>query len=96
MRSVLVVDVNKPATKPRLSWCAPAVCLGCGAVPNDADLALSCPRRYNPYDTTWIPSGWFAEGLKADVSYYFGQEMSMLAEKVGGAPLSATVQPNGA
>jgi hypothetical protein len=52
--------------------------------------------RYNPYDTTWIPSGWFAEGLKADVSYYFGQEMDMLTEKVGEAPPSATVQPNGA
>jgi hypothetical protein len=33
------------------------------------------PSRYNPYDTTWIPSGWFADGLKADVDYYFGGAM---------------------
>ena len=28
LRSVLVVDTNKPAVKPRLSWCAQAVSRG--------------------------------------------------------------------
>ena len=26
---------------------------------------------YDPYDTTWIPNGWFAEGVIADMNYYF-------------------------
>ena len=26
---------------------------------------------YDPYDTTWIPNGWFAEGVMADMNYYF-------------------------
>jgi hypothetical protein len=26
---------------------------------------------YDPYDTTWVPSGWFAEGVMADMDYYF-------------------------
>lgn len=26
---------------------------------------------YDPYDTTWVPSGWFAEGVMADMNYYF-------------------------
>lgn len=28
---------------------------------------------YNPYDTTWVPSGWFSEGLLADMNYYYGE-----------------------
>lgn len=26
---------------------------------------------YDPYDTTWVPSGWFTEGIRADMDYYF-------------------------
>ena len=26
---------------------------------------------YDPYDTTWVPNGWFAEGVMADMNYYF-------------------------
>ena len=29
--------------------------------------------RYDPYQTTIVPSGWFSEGLVADMKYYFGQ-----------------------
>jgi hypothetical protein len=29
---------------------------------------------YDPYDTTWVPSGWFAEGVMADMNYYFAEE----------------------
>ena len=28
---------------------------------------------YDPYDTTWVPSGWFAEGVMADMNYYFAE-----------------------
>ena len=29
---------------------------------------------YDPYDTTWVPSGWFAEGVMADMNYYFAEK----------------------
>ena len=32
---------------------------------------------YNPYDTTFVPSGWFQEGLVADYAYYFGSEKEL-------------------
>jgi|TARA_B110000967_G_scaffold134146_1_gene136968 hypothetical protein len=34
---------------------------------------------YDPYDTTWVPTGWFAEGVMADMNYYFAEE-----KEVGG------------
>jgi len=71
LRSVLVVDTNKPAVKPRLSW-------------------------YNPYDTTWIPSGWFADGLKADVDYYFGDVLYAKQQQQMASGTEAGAQPNGA
>lgn len=27
---------------------------------------------YDPYDTTWVPNGWFTDGIRADMDYYFG------------------------
>jgi hypothetical protein len=34
---------------------------------------------YDPYDTSWVPTGWFKDGVVADVEYYFGDK----AVKVG-------------
>jgi len=27
---------------------------------------------YDPYDSSWAPSGWFKDGVVADMEYYFG------------------------
>lgn len=35
---------------------------------------------YDPYDTTWVPSGWFADGIQADMDYYFGSGSSKPAK----------------
>ena len=29
---------------------------------------------YDPYDTTWVPNGWFSDGVMADMKYYFGEK----------------------
>ena len=29
---------------------------------------------YDPYDTTWVPTGWFSDGVMADMTYYFGDK----------------------
>lgn len=31
---------------------------------------------YDPYDTTWVPNGWFTDGIKADLNYYFSENRS--------------------
>lgn len=31
---------------------------------------------YDPYDKSWVPKNWFEDGLKADMSYYFGSGTS--------------------
>ena len=66
------------------------------------DLASSPPdattvRRYNPYDATWIPSGWFADGLVADMHYYFGDvPKSTLSPTAAAAHAPPPPQPTGA
>ena len=59
--------------------------------------ALTCAHRYNPYDATWIPSGWFADGLVADMHYYFGdQPKSTVSSVTSAAPAPPLPQPTGA
>ena len=61
---MLVVDVTKPPLKPRMSWYVRTT-----SVHSSRSLRLHC--RYNPYDTTWAPSGWYKDGLVADMRYYY-------------------------
>ena len=36
---------------------------------------------YDPYDTTWVPSGWFSEGVMADMNYYFADQQKQETTK---------------
>ena len=42
---------------------------------------------YDPYDTTWVPNGWFQDGLMADMKHYFGDDTMIAKGKgAGGKP----------
>uniref|UniRef100_A0A7S0SQE7 Uncharacterized protein n=1 Tax=Mantoniella antarctica TaxID=81844 RepID=A0A7S0SQE7_9CHLO len=32
---------------------------------------------YDPYDTSWVPSGWFAQGIQGDMEYYFSNSVNL-------------------